>query len=67
MRKRTTPPPDLATAISYTIPDACAVTGIGSTKLYQLVAEEKIRLIKVGRRSLIPATDLRTLIEGGVA
>ena len=67
MRKRTTPPPELATAISYTIPDACAVTGIGTTKLYQLVADQKIRLVKVGRRSLIPAADLRTLIEGEAA
>lgn len=65
MKKRNAPPPDLATAISYTIPDACAVTGIGTTKLYSLVNEGKVRLVKVGRRSLIPANDLRILIEGG--
>ena len=67
MKKRSAPPPELATAISYTIPDACAVTGIGTTKLYSLVSEGRIRLVKVGRRSLIPAADLRTLIEGDAA
>ena len=64
MRKRTTPPPQLSTAISYTIPDACAVTGIGTTKLYELINAGQIRLVKVGRRSLIPASDLRNLVEG---
>lgn len=64
MHKRTRVPPDSAAAISYTIPDACTVLGIGTTKIYELVQQKKIRLVKVGRRSLIPASDLRSLIEG---
>ncbi len=64
MNAKATPPPELSTAISYTILDACKVTGLGKSKLYELASAGKIRLVKVGRRSLIPATDLRNLVEG---
>lgn len=50
--------------LAYSIADACRVTSIGRTRLYNLIAEGRLEVRKIGRRSLIPATSLRALIEG---
>lgn len=36
-----------------TFPNACRVLGIGRTKLYALAGEGRIRIVKVGHRSLV--------------
>jgi len=43
------------------IPDACRVLGVGKTNLYKLVAEERLRIVKLGRLSRVPMADLRAL------
>lgn len=50
-------------ALTYGIPDACAVLGIGRTKLYALIAEGKIKARACGGRTLIPADALRDFVE----
>ncbi|NDG50640.1 MAG: DNA-binding protein [Rhodospirillales bacterium] len=45
--------------------EACRLIGIGKTTLYELVADKKIRLVKIGRASVIPLEDLRRLIAEG--
>lgn len=50
--------------LAYTVADACRVTTIGKTRLYQLIAEGKLEVRKIGKRTLIPAASLRALIEG---
>lgn len=45
--------------LAYTIGEAQYATGLGRTTLYALVAEKKLRTIKVGARTLIPADSLR--------
>lgn len=50
--------------IAYSIADACAVSSIGRTRLYQLIAEGRLEACKIGRRTLIPAEALRALIVG---
>ena len=45
-------------AISLRINDACAALGIGRTALYQLVADKKLRAIKIAGRTLIPRSEL---------
>lgn len=61
-RPRLTPAPTAESAIAYTVDDAVRVSGIGRSKLYQLVAAGQLKMTKVGRRSLIPAESLRALI-----
>ena len=48
---------------TYRIPDACAVLGIGRTKLYALIAEGKIKASACGGRTLIPADALRDFVK----
>lgn len=50
--------------IAYSIADAVRVSSIGRTRIYQLIAEKRLEVRKVGKRSLIPADSLRRLIDG---
>jgi excisionase family DNA binding protein len=48
--------------LAYTVPEALYATGLGRTTLYALIAEKKLRSIKVGSRTLIPADSLRVFL-----
>jgi excisionase family DNA binding protein len=47
----------------YTIPQCCQMAAIGRTKFYELVANGEIPIRKVGKRTLIAASDLRDWVE----
>lgn len=51
-------------AITVRIKDACRMTGIGRSKLYELIAAGEIRTVKIGAMTLIPVDSIRELIEG---
>lgn len=50
--------------ITVRIKEACRITGIGRSKLYELIAEGEIATVKIGTMTLIPVAGLRALIEG---
>jgi hypothetical protein len=50
--------------LAYSVADAIRVSSIGKTRLYQLIAEGRLQVRKIGKRTLIPAASLRALIEG---
>ena len=50
--------------LAYSVADACRVSSIGRTRLYQLIGEGRLEAKKIGKRTLIPAASLRALIEG---
>lgn len=49
--------------LAYSIAEACRVTSLGRTRIYELVKEEKLHLVKLGRRSLITAESIRGLLS----
>ena len=51
------PTPDLSRPINWRVDDFCAAHGIGRTKFYQEVATGELRIIKVGRSTLVPDTE----------
>lgn len=61
--------PDTAVAqdrtdpISVRIPEACRLTGIGRSKLYELIADGSIETVKIGSMTLIPFECLRHLVD----
>lgn len=55
--------PDLE-PLAYSVRDACRVSSLGRTRLYQLMADGRLDTRKIGKRTLIPASSLRALIEG---
>lgn len=50
--------------LAYSINEACRVSSLGRTRLYQLIGEGRLEVRKIGKRTLIPAASLRALIEG---
>jgi excisionase family DNA binding protein len=61
MNSQTTPNSE---PLAYSIKDACRVSTLGRTRLYQLISEGKLEARKIGKRTLIPAASLRNLISG---
>ncbi len=53
----------LTEPLAVRIPEACRLTGIGRSKLYQMIADGSIERIKVGAITLVPMRTLRRLIE----
>ena len=51
--------------LTYRIKDACRVVGIGRSKLYELVAEGRLTIVKIGGRSVVRRTELQRLIDEG--
>lgn len=47
---------------ALTISEACAVTGLGKTKLYEVIAAGKLKVRKCGKRSLVLRDDLRDFL-----
>lgn len=51
-----------AEPLAVRIPDAVRMTGIGRSKLYELIASGELVSIKIGRCTLVPMESLRELI-----
>jgi hypothetical protein len=49
--------------ISCTIPEACAATGLGRTKMYEEIGAGRIQTRKFGTRTLIVVASLVALID----
>lgn len=53
--------------ITVTVGVALKITGLGKTKLYDLIAKNKIETIRVGARRLVNFASLKTFLEKGDA
>jgi len=53
--------------ISYGVEEFAKKVGIGRTFVFELIRQRKLRAIKLGRRTLIPATEADRLLSGGAA
>lgn len=51
--------------LAYSIRDAVRVSSIGKTRLYSLIKSGRLRVTKVGKRTLVSASSLRQLVEPG--
>jgi excisionase family DNA binding protein len=45
------------------IPEACRLTGIGRSKLYELIAAGEIEVVKVGAITLVPVSSLTSFLR----
>lgn len=50
--------------IAYSIKEACQVSSLGRTTLYKHINEGRLEAIRVGGRTIIPATSLHSLLAG---
>jgi excisionase family DNA binding protein len=53
--------------LAYSIKDACSVSSLGRTTLYSHMKSGRLKAIRVGGRTLIPAESLHNLLNGEVA
>jgi len=49
--------------ITVTIDGAKKATGLGTTKLYELINQGKLQTIKIGRRTLVKTDSIRALVD----
>ena len=48
--------------VTVTVADARKALGLGTTKIYELIAEKKLAVVKIGRRTLIKTSSIRELV-----
>ena len=48
--------------VTVTIEGAKKATGLGNTKIYELIAEKRLKTIKIGRRTLVTTDSIRALV-----
>ena len=53
--------------IAYSIREACHASSLGRTTIYNHIAAGRLRAVRIGGRTIIPADALRALIEGEAA
>lgn len=53
--------------LAYSIKQACEVSSLSRTTLYGHIAAGRLRAVRVGGRTVIPADALRSLLEGDAA
>jgi len=51
--------------LAVTVPNALSITGIGRTKLYELIAAKRIDTITIGKRRLVSYASLEALLRSG--
>ena len=49
--------------LAVDIPEACRLTGIGRSKIYDLLGKGEIVSVKIGKRRLILVADLRAWLQ----
>ena len=49
--------------IAVPISEACRISGIGRSKLYEMIKTGDVRIAKVGRRSLVLIESLKALLS----
>jgi excisionase family DNA binding protein len=57
---RLAPPPD---ALAYGLHDAARLSGLSRATLRRRAAEGRLKLVRVGGRTLIPADSLKRLLD----
>ena len=49
--------------LAYSINEACDATSLGKTTIYSLIAASRLRAIRIGGRTVIPAYSLNALLD----
>jgi excisionase family DNA binding protein len=50
--------------LGYSIREACQASSLGRTTIYKAISTGRLRAVRVGGRTIIPAEALHALIEG---
>lgn len=50
--------------LSYSINETAQLLSMGRTSVYALIAEDRLEIFKLGRRTLVKADSIRRLVDG---
>ncbi len=50
--------------IAYSIKEACQATSLGRTTIYAHITAQRLKAVRIGGRTVIPAESLHALIAG---
>ncbi|PTR05294.1 MULTISPECIES: helix-turn-helix domain-containing protein [unclassified Novosphingobium] len=50
--------------VGYSIREACQATSLSKSTIYNHIAAGRLRAVRVGGRTIVPATALHALLEG---
>ena len=50
---------------AYRVPDACRALGVGRSTLYKLASAGKLRLVRIGGRTVVPSIEVDRLATEG--
>lgn len=50
--------------IAYSIKEACRASSLGRTTLYSHISSNRLRAVRIGGRTVIPADSLHALLAG---
>lgn len=50
--------------IAYSIKEACQASSLGRTTLYSHISAKRLRSVRIGGRTVIPAESLHALLAG---
>lgn len=53
--------------LAFSIAEACHATSLGRTTLYSHIKHGRLKAVRVGSRTVIPAESLQALLNGEVA
>lgn len=53
--------------LAFSIREACTASSLGKTTLYAHINSGRLKAIRVGGRTIIPAESLRSLLSGEAA
>lgn len=51
--------------LAYSIKEACRATSLSKTTIYAKIAAGRLRAVRIGGRTVIPAESLRELVASG--
>lgn len=54
---------DLPEPITVSVATALRLLGLGRSKFYELIQDEEIEVVKVGRRTLVLMASIRSFVE----
>ena len=51
--------------LAFSVKEACRISSLGKTRVYELIRSQELAVTKIGRRTLIDAESLKRLITAG--
>jgi excisionase family DNA binding protein len=57
--------PEAKARLAWRVNDACSALGISRSHIYDLAANGKIRLIKIGSRTVVPDDEVQRIAREG--